>query len=290
MLAGIQGRHPDALVARVYQVAVFELNAADVFMRHADERDHHADVPDGDVHHRHLFHLHEPRIQVPRAGEQDLFLQTAPAAAIQKRLGVLEVFVSGDHRSGDFTGLNRPAVQRGDDADHVRLHALQQELLGGHAVVCRAPRGDDREQRGVDAVRARREQAELPAFLAAVEQELPRILEFVAIHELAQDVLGRHGRAIRREHQRDLALRHDRDGHLEDAILPRPVTKVQARREGVRLVTGFAVEGDEPSGREAFAGESFDNDPHLAFTDQDQTGEERQNDQPRQPPVPRHVK
>ena len=96
MFARIKRRHPDAFVAGVHEIAVLELDAADVHVRLADERDDDADVADGDLHHRHLFHLREPRIQVPRAGQQDLLLQAAPAAAVEERLRVLEVVVAGE--------------------------------------------------------------------------------------------------------------------------------------------------------------------------------------------------
>ena len=102
VFARIQRRDPDAFVADVHQVAVLELHAAHVLMRRPDERDDHADMADGNLHHRHLLHLDEPGVQVPRAGQQDLFLQSAPAAAFQKRLRVLEVVVAGDDRPGDF--------------------------------------------------------------------------------------------------------------------------------------------------------------------------------------------
>ena len=67
----------------------------------------------------------------------------------------------------------------------------KQQLLGRHAVLRRGRRRDDGEQRGVDAIGARGENAELAAFLAAVEQELARVLEVVAIDDFAQDALGR---------------------------------------------------------------------------------------------------
>jgi hypothetical protein len=74
---------------------------------------------------------------------------------------------------------------------------------------CRVIR-DDREQRLVDPISAGRENAQLPALLAAVRQELARVLEVVALDDFAQDALRGNGRAIRRHDQRDLALRHDR--------------------------------------------------------------------------------
>ena len=220
LLARIQRRHPDAFVALLDQVAVLELEAADVHMGLADVGNDHADIADGDLHHRHLLHLDEPRVQVPRAGEQDLLLQSAPAAAIQERLRVLEVLVAGDGRSGNLARLDRLAVQGGHNAHHVRLDPLQVQLRFRHPVLVRGRGGNHREQRPVDAVGAGGQDAELPALLAAVQQELARVLEVVALDHFAQDALGRDRRAVGRHHQRNLALRHDGDGRLDDPVLP----------------------------------------------------------------------
>ena len=58
------------------------------------------------------------------------------------------------------------------------------------------------------------ENSELAAFLAAVDQELARILEIVAIDDPSQNSFGRNRRAIRGHDERDLALRHDRHAAL----------------------------------------------------------------------------
>ena len=134
-LPGYSGRDPDAFVALVHQVAVLELEAADVHVRLADEGDDHADVADGDLHHRHLLDLDEPRVQVPRAGQQDLLLQSAPATAVQKGLRVLEVLVARDHRPGNLARLDRPAVQGRHNAHHVRLDPMQVKLGRFHLVL-----------------------------------------------------------------------------------------------------------------------------------------------------------
>ncbi|HEY4223203.1 MAG TPA: hypothetical protein VGO62_17720 [Myxococcota bacterium] len=77
------------------------------------------------MHHRHLLNLDEPWIEVPRAGQQDLLLQSAPATAIQERLRILEVFVTRYCGSGDFASFDGFAVERRDDADHIGLDPLQ---------------------------------------------------------------------------------------------------------------------------------------------------------------------
>ena len=106
------------------------------------------------------------------------------------RLRALEVVVRGDGRAGDFTGVNGLAVQRGDDADHVVVHAGQFKLRGTHAVKLRRRRGDDGELRGVDAIRARRENSQLTAFLAAVQEKLAGILKIIAINHAPEDAIA----------------------------------------------------------------------------------------------------
>ena len=154
---------------------------------------------------------------------------------------------------GDLAGLDRTAIQCGDDADHVRLDALERELAGRHAVFLRIGRRDHREQRGVDAIGAGGEDAELAAFLAAVEQELARILEVVAIDDPAQD-------AFRGMDAPSAAMTSAISpcgtivtGALRIAVLPAEIAEMQPGRERVGLVTGFAVERDQPSGRQASA-------------------------------------
>ena len=150
--------------------------------------------------------------------------------------------------------------------------------------IVRRRRRDHSEQRRVDAVRSGGENADLPAFLAAIDQELPRVLEVVAINHFAQDAFGRDGSAIRRQHQGDFALRHNRHRHLDDAVLPRPIAEMQSRREHVRLQTRLALQGDQMSRRQRRVGEAFDHDAHLAFADQhtlerDDTERQRQRNQ-----------
>src|SRR5690242_13566354 len=106
-------------MADIDQVAVLELHAADVFVRLADERYDDADIADRNLHHGNLFDLRKPGVQIPRAGQQDLLLQTAPTAAIEKRLRVLEVVVARNDRAGDLASLDWPAVKSRHDADHV---------------------------------------------------------------------------------------------------------------------------------------------------------------------------
>src|SRR5207245_1392355 len=108
---------------------------------------------------------------------------------------VLEIVVPGDDRSGNFTRVNGVTVERGDDADLVRLDARQEELVGRHAMLGRVRRSNHREQRAVEAIGAGGENAELASLLTAVEQELARVLKVVALDDFPQDAFGGNRRA-----------------------------------------------------------------------------------------------
>jgi len=121
--------------------------------------------------------------------------------------------------------------------------------------------------------------SKLAPFLAAVGQERARVLEMIAVHDLAEDAFGRNGRAIRRDHERDLALRHHGDGHLGEAILPAPVTEMEAGRERVGLVAGLAVERHQPPRRQRPRAKAFHHDPDLAFLNEHRAEHERPQQQ-----------
>ncbi len=256
---------------------MLELDAADVDVLAADERDHDADGADRDVEHRHLLDLGEPRVEVPRAGEEDLLLQAAAAAAVEERLRVLEVVVPGDDRARDFTGLDRPAVERGDDADLVGLDVRQLEVARRDRVLMRVLRRDNLEERAVDAVRAGGEDRELAALFAAAEEEFARVLEVVALDHAAEDAAGRNRRARGGNHERDLAGRDDHDGRFDHAELPEEVAEVQPGRERFGLVTGLAVERDELSGGQRARGEFLDDDADLVLANDREAEEQRRH-------------
>src|ERR1044072_219441 len=94
---------------------------------------------------------------------------------IHERLGVLEGVMAFDHRTGDVTGAGaqRHTLHRFHDADLVRRNLHRRTR-------------PDAEQRGVNAVAARRNHAELRPPLATGCQERARVLERIARHTLAQ--------------------------------------------------------------------------------------------------------
>lgn len=136
-------------------------------------------------------------------------------------------------------------------------------------MLLRAARVDHAEQRGIDAVRPGGQHRELAALLAAVGEERPRVLEVVATHRAAEDVIGRDRAAVGRDDQPDLALRDHRHGHLAHAELPRPIPEVEARRERLRLVAGLSLERDQPARRQRAAGELLDHHADLTLADHD---------------------
>ncbi len=127
---------------------------------------------------------------------------------------------------------------------------------------------DHREQRRVDAIRARGQDAQLTAFFAAVEQELPGVLEIVAIDNFSKDALGGYRCAIGREHQGNFALRHHGDGHFDDPILPAPKTEMQSRRKRLGLIPRFIVQSDQATRFQTASAEPLHDDPDLPFRDQ----------------------
>ena len=144
---------------------------------------------------------------------------------------------------------------------------MQVQLRFRHRMLVRGRGGNHREQRPVDAIGARRQDTELATLLAAVQQELARVLKVVAIDHFAQDALGWDRRAVRRQHQRNLALRHDGDGRLDDPVLPAVITEVQSRSQCVRLVAGLAVQRHQSARRQRPPAELLDHDAHLALVD-----------------------
>ena len=181
VLAGQQRLDPHALAAALDEVAVRERVAGHVEVLAADVADDHADVADRDLGQRHQLDPHEPRVEVPRAGEQHLLLQAAAAAGVDEGLAALEAVVPGDERAREVTRRDRAAVERGDDADAVGGHLIAPaDRRASCRALARVSRRHDVEQRRVDPVGAGGQERELAAALAAVAQERLGVLEVVA--------------------------------------------------------------------------------------------------------------
>ena len=250
VFARIKRRHPNAFVPGVHQVAMLELQAAHVYVRLPHKRDHHAHVADRDLHHRHLFHLHKPGVQIPACRTAG----SAPATRAGRRRRETPGRFGSSHARRSAgpaispASIGRPsrvvtiptmsgcdAMQAADPASPSRARSAVAEVITVNSA-------------SVDPVGAGRQDPELPAFLAAVRQELARVLEIVAVDDAAQDALGGNGRAVGGHDQGDFALGDDRDRHFHNPVLPRPIAEVHARGERVRLVTGLAVERDQAAG------------------------------------------
>ncbi len=194
--------------------------------------DDHAGVGDGDG--GHLLHLHggEARVDEVAAGQHHLFLAALVAAMIDEGLRVLEHVVAGDFFAGDFTGGQLLAFLGGDDAHHV-VADIGEGFFG------------DSEQCRVDAVGAGRDDGQLCAAFAAFGQKGTGILKSVTSDLFAQDAAVGERVAVAGFHHAHRVLA-DGDEPLHDHfVLPRPVAEVQARGQGVGLVAGFAVQGDD---------------------------------------------
>jgi hypothetical protein len=87
--------------------------------------------------------------------------------------------------------------------------------------------------------------------LTLVLQERASILEGIAGHQLRHDASARQRLAVTGLDAADLTRRHGEEFDQIDLVLPRPQPEVQAGGQGVRLVSRFIVQGDDPARREA---------------------------------------
>src|SRR5439155_468083 len=101
-----------------------------------------------------------------------------------------------------------------------------------------------------------------------VDEELARVLEVIAIDHLAENALRRDGRAIGSHHHGDLALGHNRHGHLVHSVLPAEISEVQSRWQSVGLITGLTGEGDQVTRWKRSRAEFFDDDAHLTLANE----------------------
>jgi len=121
------------------------------------------------------------------------------------------------------------------------------------------------EQQRVDAVRAGRHDLHLRTTLAAAFEERARILEIVAVDIPCDHAPAGQRLAVACLDDADLALRDGRELDQFDRVLPRPQAHVQARRQRVGLVAGFAFErNDLPVGQVAVAAEDHEFLRHRA--------------------------
>ena len=232
----------------------------------ADVAHDHPHVADRDLGQRHLLDLDEPRVEVPRTGQQHLLLQPAAAAGVDERLAALEALVSGDHGAGHVAGRHRAAVERSHDALPVLPDVVDVQLHGQHAVLGRVRRRDHLEQGRVDPVRSGREDRQLTAALSAAAEERLRVLEAVAPHLAPQHAAGRNRPAVRGDHERDLTRVHHHHRHLGDSIPPPPHREMPSGPEHPGLVARLPVERDDVADRQ-LAAEALDQEPRLARPD-----------------------
>ena len=109
----------------------------------------------------------------------------------------------------------------------------------------------DRKKQCVDSVGARWNQAHLRASLTSVLEERACVLKSIAGHQLSNDSAAWQRFSVACLDATDFPRRHQAKLDQFDLVLPRPQPKVQAGGQGVRLVSRFIVQGDDPTRREA---------------------------------------
>src|SRR5205823_9645905 len=107
---------------------------------------------------------------------------------------------------------------------------------------------------------------------AAVAQERAGILEVVAVDHAAERLAGLQRLTVAGVHVADLALRHRDQRDLVDAVLPAPVTQVEAAAEQVGLQARLVVQGDDAAiGHRPLARPQLLNDADAVVGDVAQT-------------------
>lgn len=225
---------PHAALAFRKQVGVLELRSGQILANFADECRDNTNVCQSDFGQGVHFDANEHGVVVVETREDHFFLQTFAATSIDERLSVLERIVARNDRARDF------ALARVERLARECRHDANRSVSDLHCVAeCHS------EQLGVDAVRARRNDADLGTALAATLQELSRILERIALYVLCDHSAAFQGCTIMRLNQTQLLLGDDQEWNDVDLVLPRPVAVFESRSERVSLVARFAVQRDD---------------------------------------------
>ena len=98
-------------------------------------------------------------------------------------------------------------------------------------------------------------------------QELRRVLEAVARDFAAEDLVGRHGGAVRGDDEGDFARRDDHERHALHLVEPVPVAEVPAGGQQVGLQARLTVEGDEREPAGSGRPKRFTTRPAFALAD-----------------------
>ena len=234
----------------------------------AVKADHHAHLADGNDLLGNQFDRAEPTVEKIGAVDQRHVLDAAATAGGQEGLDILIVVVEvrlilvrAHGGRNQLAGRQRRAFMHGHDADLIGLAADDQRaealqslelvlplfqapgpLQREHAIL-----GNHVEQRDVDGVDAFAEDAALTAFLPVVGQELPRVLEVVAVDDAGQGLGRQELLAAARKDVADLALLDGHQGELVDPVLPPPQSEVDAAAKDVGLVARLVVQRDDRS-------------------------------------------
>ena len=175
----------------------------------------------------HGFRFHEPESSTCSCSPRQ-----PPAST--KRLAALEAVVARHRGPGQIARRDGPAVERRHDADAVRRRPWNTSSSSGRMPMLRGVgRGDDREERRVDAVGARGEDRQLPALLAAAARGSARA-SWKSSQATSRPRMRSDGmaRAVVGDHQRDLARAgRSTSGTFCTLYLPPPEAEVPARRQ-----------------------------------------------------------
>src|SRR5687768_14791484 len=98
MLAGQQWFDPHTLAAALDEIAMSEVFPRHIEMVPSNVAHDYADIADRDFRQRHRIHPDEPRVEVPRAGQQHFLLQAAASARGHEVLATLKAVVTGHNR------------------------------------------------------------------------------------------------------------------------------------------------------------------------------------------------
>lgn len=245
ILARVEWIDADALLPLRDEVAMLESVARDIDASIAHVGDNDADIGDRHLSHRLDLDGDEQWVDKVAPSEHHLLLQTLVAAGVDELLAVLVHAVPMHLLPGDLAGGQRLTLLRRHDADHV-VFDLEHAMLG------------DGEESSVDPVGTRRDDRDLRTTLAAPHEELPGILERIALDLSAEHTTPLERMSIARLDDTDTLLSHGDELDTLDLVLPRPEPEVQPRSERIGLETCLTVERDDRAVRQGSVGAEDD--------------------------------
>ena len=168
-------------------------------------------------------------------GDQRWAARASLAAARHKGMRILE---------GIAFDMPRDDASGGQGLTVASLHDTDFSRRNNHSL-----RDRHREQERIDPIGAGRDELHLRPALSIIFKEGARILEGVTIHLASDDASTRQRLAVASLHAAHLSRRHGEEFNTVHRVLPRPESDMEARWQGIRLIAGLTVQGDDPSVR-----------------------------------------